>query len=712
MAVITPSTQVLMNNSPERHILELKALINHHDHAYHVLDDPTISDSDYDRLFQKLIELETQHPELITEDSPSQRVGAEPIKAFKSVTHPVRLYSLDNVFNTDELASWEQRNQKILECPPSELEYVAELKIDGLAVSLLYENGILKRAATRGNGKTGEDITHNIRTIQSVPLRLQALENNILPLYIEVRGEVIMPIPAFTALNQQKEANGESLFANPRNAAAGAVRQLNPAIAASRKLDIIFYSATLLQPEQEHEQVQAFTQTHWQTLVMLEKLGFKVNPKKAFCTTLSKVSTHIQDWEAERKKLTFTTDGVVIKLNRLSQQEQLGYTAKSPRWATAYKYMPETQETVVLHVEESIGRTGIITPVAVMQPVTISGSTVQRASLHNYDELAKKDVREGDTVRVRKAAEIIPEIIEVLYQDKRTDNSKRVLPPVKCPSCNSPTITVDGEVALRCSNPVNCPAQQLGRLEHWTSKAAMNIDGVGPSLLQGLINAQKVKQPVDLYHLEKEDFLSLERVAEKSADNAYTSIQKSRSQPLHRVVYGLGIRFVGQETAEILANRFRSLNELLQASIEDMVSLPGIGEKVANSVFQFFQQAETQAMIAELITIGINPTEADRKAIATSQVLDKKSVVLTGTLPTLSRQEATHLIRSHGGKVSSSVSKKTDYLLSGENAGSKLTKAQELTVPILSEAEFLELLHVDHNKAAGQGLLDDDLKET
>jgi DNA ligase (NAD+) len=674
---------------------ELKANITQHDYRYHVLDQPLIEDSEYDQLYAQLVELETRHPDLITPDSPTQRVGEKPLKQFGTVQHPVPLYSLEKAFNTAALSSWENRNRKLLDRPEEALAYVAELKIDGLAVSLIYENGFLTRAATRGDGKTGEDVTQNIRTIRSVPLKLAPLANGAVPTFLEVRGEVMMPLGTFVMLNEQREANSEPLFANPRNAAAGAVRQLDPAITASRRLEMLCYSAVLLAPEKEAPELLACTKTHWDTLLMLEASGFRVSPERVLCSSIDDVVTYITQWETQRTTLNFGTDGVVIKLNALNQQTQLGYTAKSPRWAIAYKYIPEVQETVVEDIIQSIGRTGIITPVAVMQPVTIAGSVVQRASLHNYDELAKKDVRPGDTVRVHKAAEIIPEIVEVVME-KRSEQAKPVEVPTHCPVCNSPVVQLAGEVAIRCGSPLSCPAQQLGRLEHWVGKAAMDIDGVGVALLKQLLESGKVLTPVDLYALTPEAFSGLEHMAGKSSQNAFLAIQQSKTQSLDRVIHALGIRFVGQETATILADGFGSLAALQQAVHAQLVALPGIGDKVANSVIEFFASAEAMALITGLIETGINPVVDITEQPPEHRVLSGKTFVLTGTLPTLSREDATSLVRLHGGKVSSAVSKKTDYVLFGESAGSKLAKAQALSITLLEESEFLALLNEQH----------------
>jgi DNA ligase (NAD+) len=676
-------------SSPQEQIQSLRDQVNRHNYLYHVLDSPEIDDATYDQLYRQLVTLEQDHPHLITTDSPTQRVGEQPVKAFHSVEHPVRLYSLDNVFDENELVAWEKRVEKILGRDENTVDYVAELKIDGLAVTLLYENGHLIRGATRGNGLVGEDITSNLRTIKSIPLKIPVSGNFLVPTRIEVRGEVFMPKEAFIKLNQERSLKGEPEFANPRNAGAGSVRQLDPRITARRQLDAFFYGATILEDGQAIK-----PKNHWDLLQYLSDLGFKTNSGRQHCQGLAEIMAFVRKWDIQRRALSFATDGVVIKVNSLSWQDELGYTAKSPRWAVAYKYVPEVLETQIIDINFSVGRTGVITPVAIMEPVFISGSTVQRATLHNFEELAKKDVRPGDTVKVQKAAEIIPEVIEVLLDKRPAWAKKPVLPPVECPVCLSPVIQVPGEVALRCANPSSCPAQVLRRLEHWVSKGALDIDGVGPALLEQLVNKNLVESPADLYRLRVEDFLTLERMALKSAENAHNAIQQSKTQPLSRLINALGIRHVGQETAILLAQTYGSIQALSEASLETLTLIPGIGAKVAESIVVFFADPCNQQLFADLQALGLQLSE---KQPASSKdplqrVFQDQTFVLTGTLPTLSRQQASDLIRAHGGKISGSVSKKTNYVLAGEEAGSKLTKATQLGVKIISELELLALL--------------------
>lgn len=669
-------------------INELKKVLNRHNYLYYVMDQPEINDAEYDKLYRRLVELEAENPLLVTSDSPTQRVGDKPAEGFQPVVHENRMYSLDNAFEEDDLRGWEDRIKRGLDLPDVSLNYVAEMKIDGLAVSLIYEDGYLTRAATRGDGKTGEDITLNVRTINSIPLKIPVNGNESVPKRLEVRGEIFMPLESFIKLNEEKKEAGEPEFANPRNAGAGAVRNLDPKVTASRSLDAYFYEAIVLEDQSGFK-----FETHWEKLNYLDSVGFKVNPGRALCDDLSAVTRFINDWADKRRDLPAATDGAVIKLNNIRYQEELGYTAKSPRWAVAWKYPPEIKETVVEDILFSVGRTGAITPVAIMQPVFISGSTVQRASLHNFDELAKKDVRVGDTVKIQKAAEIIPEVIEVVVS-KRPEGAQAISPPSECPQCSSETIQPEGEVAYRCPNKTGCPAQVLGRMEHWVSKNALDIDGVGPSLLEQLINVNLIDTPVDLYKLTIEDFLKLERMAEKSAENAYNAIQQSKNQPLYRLINAFGIRFVGQETAIILANEFNSIDSLMNAKLEALSSIDGIGDKIAESIIEFFNDPAQIQLIEALKGYGLNMAQEPAEKEVGSDVFAEKTIVLTGTLPTLTRDEAKDLIRRHGGKASGSVSKKTDYVLAGENAGSKLTKAEELNITILTEDDFLAMIRV------------------
>ncbi len=704
-------------------IEELRATLNRHNYLYYVLDQPEITDAQYDSLYRELIRLETENPEWVTPDSPTQRVGAQPKGGFTEVEHPIRLYSLDNTFTAVELQEWESRLYRQADISSDiSIDYVAELKIDGLAVSLVYENGYLVRAATRGNGVVGEDITANVKTIPSIPLKIpvsgSGYSDQSVPEHIEVRGEIFMPFESFRKLNEEQQLKGEKEYANPRNAGAGSVRQLDPKITAARQLDAFFYDMAVLSPpilgqifkqffsiskevssgiDQRLDYMcgetaispQTHLKTHWGSLTFLAALGFKVNPGRAHCADLKAVTDFIEHWATARQELNFATDGVVIKVNDRNLQDRLGYTAKSPRWATAWKYPAEVKETTVLDIEFSVGRTGVITPVAIMEPVLISGSTVQRASLHNFDELEAKDVRVGDRVRLQKAAEIIPEVVEVVLE-KRPLSAQSIQRPVHCPVCNEKTAQIEGEVALRCLNTSGCPAQQLQRLEHWVSKAAMDIDGVGPALIEQLLEHDKLSSPADLYRLTVADFLDLERMAEKSAQNAYDAIQASKARPLARLINALGIRHVGKETAFLLAETYGSMDSLMAASMETLASIDGVGPQIAESIEGFFGNPENANLMEDLKTLGLameqNQISSEEKG---DPIFEGMNIVLTGTLPTLKRSEAEALIRKHGGKPAGSVNKKTAFVLLGDNAGSKQVKAEQLGVKILSEAEFL-----------------------
>jgi DNA ligase (NAD+) len=678
-------------------VLRLRQRLNYHSHCYYVLDKPELTDAEYDRLYRELVDIETAHPELVTPDSPTQRVGDVPLKEFTQVTHPVRLYSLDNVFNLGELKAWEERLKRgfgDIDASSLKLDYVAEIKIDGLAVTLLYEDGLLIRAATRGNGQVGEDVTQNVKTIQSIPLSIPVAFNAAPkpPKRLEVRAEIVMPIQSFLALNEQRQLAGEPEFANPRNAGAGAIRQLDSRITASRNLDAYFYGMTNLSSDDPQDYFSPPV-THSAALALLRDWGFKVNPAHQYCERLDEVEAFIQQWDIKRHELPFATDGAVVKLNNLAYQKELGYTAKSPRWAVAYKYAPEIQETLVEQIELSVGRTGIITPVAIMAPVFISGSTVQRASLHNFDELEKKDVRVGDTVKVQKAAEIIPEVLEVVLS-KRPENIQPTPRPDHCPACLGPVEIVPGEVAIRCASPATCIAQRVNRLEHWVSKAAMDMDGIGPALIEQLVNKGLVTSPADFYVLTMDDFLGLERMAQKSAENALKSIEASKTRPFANLINALGIRHIGKESAILLAQTFGSLEKLAQAPVEVLSQIEGIGPRMAESVVQFCQHPDHQELFQRLNVAGVqtqNPEGTSSNSLQ-GDVLAGKSVVLTGTLPTMTREEAESLIRAYGGKISSSVSKKTDYVLLGESPGSKYVKAQQLGVTIISESELKALL--------------------
>ena len=665
---------------------QLRERLNEHSYQYYVLDAPTITDTEYDQLYQQLLKLETEHPELITADSPTQRVGGVPLKAFQQVTHRNPLYSLDNAFSLEDLQAWEERNRNYIKQHDNETwTYVVELKLDGLAIALTYENGLFIQGATRGNGEVGEDITQNLRTIRSLPL---ALQNNSFPKSLDVRGEAIMPVKSFIKLNEERELHDEKLFANPRNACAGSLRQLDPSIPASRHLDALIYAGIVMDADYPNPPT-----THWDMLNLLHGLGFKTNPVKQHCNTLHEAMSFITEWEEKRHQLPFHSDGMVIKLNAFALQKKLGFTAKSPRWAIAFKYPPEIKETLVEDIELSVGRTGHITPIAHLSPVHLGGTTVKRASLHNFSELAKKDIRIGDIVKVQKAAEIIPEVLEVTQRGQAAEPFKE---PTECPICHSPVIRLGDEIALRCSQPNTCPAQRVEQLIHWASKNALDIDGVGAALIEQLYENKLLLTPADYYRLTPEQLEALPRMAKKSADNAYQAIQLTKNPILWRFINALGIPGVGKETAITLANVFGNLDNLTTANVETLQQVDGIGTKLAESITVYFADPNTQKLLAGLNERYVIPqavdTSANQKLLNTEHSFYGKTIVLTGTLTQFTRDEATEMIRQVGGKPSSSVSSKTNYVLAGENAGSKLAKAEALNIPVLTETQFLELL--------------------
>ena len=651
-------------------IKNLKAEINKHNYNYYVLDNPSISDYDYDQLFARLKELETIHPELITPDSPTQRVGGISTK-FEEHKHKYRLYSLDNTYNEDELRKWHERVQK--ECP-GEVELVCELKIDGLAIALTYKNGLFTTGVTRGDGVVGENITQNLKTIKAIPLKL--FEDA----YVEVRGEIYMPKSSFEKLNEESLKNGEKTFANPRNAAAGSLRQLDSSITAKRDLSMFTYTAII-------EQAKTQPKTHWDGIQFIKSLGFKTNPHIRLVKDIEGAIEFCKEWDTKRFELDYATDGVVIKVNRLDYQNELGFTSRAPKWATAFKFPPEEMSTKLLDIELGVGKTGAVTPVAILEPVNLAGSIVSRASLHNFDEIERLDIRIGDTVLIKKAADIIPKVIKVVETD--IHNSLPIYQtPSLCPECNAKLEARDGEVNLYCSNPL-CPSVVKAKLEYWVSKEAMDIDFIGPSVIDQLYTKNMVKSPVDFYKLTQNDFLQLDLVKEKSASNMFNSIQESKKRPLSRFVTALSIRHVGKETAELLVNELPTIEELKNASLENLSNIEGIGEKIAQSIYEFFKSKNNLDMIEEFLNLGF---EFSNNLANKTDELARKTFVLTGTLETMTRDQASDKIKMRGGKTSSSVSKNTSYVLAGANPGSKLDKAEKLGVIILSEDEFLKLI--------------------
>lgn len=648
----------------------LKNEINKHNYLYYVEDNPSISDYDYDLLFKELQRLEEEHPLLKTPDSPTQRVGSVSEKFFPHV-HKHRLYSLDNTYNYNDLIQW---YDKITAEYGKDVEIVCELKIDGLAIALTYEHGLFTMGVTRGDGVTGENITPNLKTIRAIPLKLFEDES------VEVRGEIFMPKTSFEKLNEENLQKGEKLFANPRNAASGSIRQLDSTITAKRDLSIFVYASIF-------ENLANAPKTHYEGLMYLKKLGFKVNPNIKLCKNVQEAIEYCEEWENKRFDLNYATDGVVIKVNNIAIQQELGYTSRAPKWATAFKFPPEEAITTVENIEYGVGKTGAITPVAILTPVLLAGSTVSRASLHNFDEIMRLDLRIGDKVVIKKAAEIIPKVIKVVDRPAHK-KLRKYRPPTECPDCHSPLESPDGEVNLYCMNP-DCPSLIKAKIEFWVSKDAMDIDKIGPSIIEQLYSKNLISSAVDLYRLTIDDFLKLDLVKEKSATNMYNSIQKSKHNSLKRLLTALTIRNVGKETADILANEFGSIEKIREVSAEDFAAVNGIGEKMANEIYTFFHDENNIKMLDELKALGVEPPAVE---MPESDIFKGKTFVLTGTLPNLTRDEASEIIKSHGGKTASSVSKNTSFVLAGVNAGSKLDKAKNLGVIILTEEEFLGMI--------------------
>lgn len=655
-------------------IEELRQLLNKYNYEYYVLDNPSVPDAEYDRLMQELIALEEQYPELKTKDSPSQRVGGQALEAFQKVEHRTPMLSLANAFNEGDLRDFDRRvRQEVGE----NVAYVCELKIDGLAVSLRYEDGYFVQGATRGDGVIGEDITENLKTIRSLPLRLHE------PVTLEARGEAYMPKKSFERLNEQRRERGEELFANPRNAAAGSLRQLDPKIAASRHLDLFVYGLANAE--------ELGIDSHSAALDYLQQLGFKTNPARRKCANMDEVIQFIHEWQEKRPQLSYEIDGIVIKVDSFEQQEQLGTTAKSPRWAIAYKFPAEEVVTKLIGIELSVGRTGVVTPTAILEPVRVAGTTVQRASLHNEDLIRAKDIMIGDYVVVKKAGDIIPEVVNVL-PERRTGEEVAFSMPTHCPECESELVRLDGEVALRCINP-KCPAQIREGLIHFVSRQAMNIEGLGEKVIAQLFREGLVHDVADLYTLTKEQLMNLERMGEKSATNLLNAIEASKQNSLERLLFGLGIRHVGAKAAKVLAEHFETMDRLQTATKEELMTIHEIGEKMADSIVAYFGKPEVHQLLNELRSYGVNMTYKGPKTVKATDVdsyFAGKTVVLTGKLETLSRNEAKEKIEQLGGKVTGSVSKNTDLVIAGADAGSKLTKAQQLDIEIWDEARFLQ----------------------
>ncbi len=654
---------------------ELRAEIEKHNNLYYVMDQPEISDSDYDRLMRELILLEQGYPELITPDSPTQRVGGAPLAVFNSIRHRIPLLSLDNAFGRDDLSAFDERVRRGLKLG-EKIEYTAELKIDGLTIALTYQNGILAQAATRGDGVTGEDVTANVKTIKSIPLRLPDGEG----INIGIRGEVYLKKADFEGLNQQREKRGEPLFANPRNVAAGSLRQLDPKVTANRPLDAFFYDILYLEGRG--------VETQWGGFELLKSFNFKTNPHAKICNGIEEVISFCEYWTERRAELPYEIDGVVIKVNSLRMQADLGFTAKAPRSKIAYKFPAQQVKTKVLDIIVNVGRTGAVTPTAILEPVRVAGTTVSRATLHNEDNIREKDIRIGDRVIIQKAGDVIPEVVSSLPQERTGEEAIFKLPE-KCPECGSEIYREPGEAVARCIG-ATCPAQLREGIIHFVSRDAMNIEGLGEAIVIQLIGSGLIHDVADLYRLQYEDLVKLERFGVKSATNLLMAIEGSKGNNVSRLLFGLGIRHVGAGAARELAERFGSIEKLMDTTVEELTAIPTIGPKIAASLVKYFSEPHNRELIRKLIEYGVNTSE---EALSSApQTLDGKIIVVTGTLASFGRAEIEEVIRNHGGKAGSGVSKNTDYVVVGSEPGSKLQKAQEIGVKIINEDQFKQLL--------------------
>lgn len=651
---------------------ELHHLLHKFNYEYHVLDNPSVPDSEYDKLLHELISIEEEHPELKTSDSPTVRVGGPPLSQFEKINHDTPMLSLGNAFNEEDLRKFDQRVRDKV----SNIKYTCELKIDGLAVSLKYDNGRFVQGLTRGDGTTGENITENLKTIHAIPLKIKE------PLSIEVRGEAYMPRSSFLSLNEQKEKNGEQLFANPRNAAAGSLRQLDSKLTAKRKLDIFLYSVNDL------TEIEASSQS--EALNNLDELGFKTNKERETFDDIEGVLLFIEKWTEKRNQLPYDIDGIVIKVDDLSQQEELGFTQKSPRWAIAYKFPAEEVLTTLLDIELSIGRTGVVTPTAILEPVRVAGTTVSRASLHNEDLIHEKDIRIGDKVVIKKAGDIIPEVIRSIVES-RAEDSEVYHMPTHCPSCDHELVRIEGEVALRCINP-KCPAQLVEGIIHFVSRQAMNIDGLGEKIIEQLYTHDKIKDVGDLYYLTKEDLLPLERMGEKKVQNLLTAIEASKEKSLEHLLFGLGVRHLGIKASGVIAEKFETIDRLFETQIDDLTEIPDVGHKMAQSLVTYMENEDIQVLIEKLKKKNVNMTYTGVKQseIEGHPDFSGKTFVLTGKMTEMTRPEATNILQSYGAKVTNSVTKNTDVVIAGEEAGSKLEKAEKLNIEVWSEQDWLD----------------------
>lgn len=665
----------------KKEIEKLRQDIELHNYKYYNENNPVLTDAEYDQLMQRLIALEEKYPQYKTPDSPTQRVGAKPAKELSTVKHLTPMLSLANAFNNEDLLAFDKRVKKLLDYPEGkDLPYVAELKIDGLAVNITYENGILARAATRGDGYEGEEITNNVRTIKAIPLKIQSTAAIKKPTLIEIRGEIYLEHQEFKRINKEREKNGETSFANPRNAAAGSVRQLDPSITAHRKLDIFVYGTG---------QVEGLKlDTHWETLEYLKKLGFKINSVNKLCQNIEEALSFCKSWDERKNSLPYDADGIVVKVNSIAQQGTLGQVSRSPRWAIAYKFAAEQAITVIKDIEIGVGRTGALTPVAIMEPVEVSGVMVSHATLHNEDEIRRKDVRIGDTVVIQRAGEVIPEVVRVMTE-KRTGQEKAFVMPKKCPVCGSDVYRPMDEAVARCTG-IACPAQVKERIVHFASRTAMDIEGLGESWVEILVDKKLISDPADIYFIKKEDLLTLERMGEKSASNLVQAIAESKNREFSKLIFALGIRHVGEHIAEVLAEHYSSLDELSKVRKEELENIHEIGPAIAESIEIFFKQEETKVVLEKLRQAGVKLRQEKKEK--KEQILAGKTFVLTGGLETFTRDEAARVIKDLGGRVTASVTKKTDYVVAGTDPGSKYDKAKELGVKILDEAGFKKII--------------------
>lgn len=663
----------------QKRIEELIDLINYHNEKYYNQDSPEIEDFEYDNLMKELIQLEEANPELKRNDSPSNRVGGKPLDKFEQVVHKIPMLSLSNGYSWEDLRDFDSR---VRESVGEDVEYVVEFKIDGLSVGLNYKNGVFESGATRGNGIVGEDVSKNIMTIKNIPLKINEKGE------LTVRGEVYISKCDFEQINKIQEENDQPLYANPRNLAAGSLRQLDSKLTAKRPLDIFIFNLEDINSND--------FKTHSESLEYLKSLGFFVSPNFKVFKSMEEIIEHIKYWTDHREDLDFGIDGMVIKVNNLAQREQMGYTAKSPRWAIAYKFPAERKETKLLDIIVEVGRTGNITPTAVLEPIRLAGTTVSRATLHNEDYIKEKDIKINDTVLVQKAGDIIPQVVEVI-KDKRTGDEIEFNMPEKCPVCGEPTIRLEGEAAVKCIN-ISCPAQIRRGIIHFASREAMNIDGLGESIITLLLKENLISNISDLYYLKKEQVSSLERMGDKSATNLINAINKSKENDLWKLINGLGIKLIGTKAAKVLANEFKDLDKLINATEDELVNLDEFGKTMADSVIEFFKEEKNLAVIENLKSVGVNTKliESDNEKIP--KIFDKMKIVLTGTLPTLKRNDAKDLIEKRGGKVTSSVSKSTSFVLAGEEAGSKLTKANDLGIKVIEEEKFLQLIELKTNE--------------